>query len=366
MYLDNAATTPLRTDVKEYVISLLDEYGNPSSTYTKGMSAKRVIEDARDSVAKFINANQENIIFTSSGSASNSLAILGLDYGSNYFVCSPTAHKSMRYACLNCRVSSYYNVDENGCVDMSSLRSQIFNKYIETPVVCVEAANSEIGVVQDIYKIADLVHKYNGILVLDCTGYIPHFKLDVQRLKGKVIVTFSAHKLGALKGVGVTYISPGIKLRPLVFGSQEHGLFAGTENVIGIASLGKAVEDYEYKDCSVLRDYLHNRILREIPDCYLVGQLKNRLPNNLYICFKGKSGDALVAMLDEDEIEVSTGSACNSGTKTPSSTLQAIGMDEQDIHSCIRFTLSGDETFAELDEVVEKLKKRINMLGMID
>lgn len=156
-----------------------------------------------------------------------------------------------------------------------------------------------------------------------------------------------------------------IILEPLVYGSQEKGIFGGTENVLGIASLGKAVEEYNYSSISSAnRDYVYDYIVKNIPDSYLVGisiESENRLPHNLYMCFKGIEGESLMIMLDVNNIQVSTGSACNSNSLTPSTTLSAIDMDESDIHSCIRMTF-GKESQEELDYVCETLKQCVKSL----
>ena len=155
------------------------------------------------------------------------------------------------------------------------------------------------------------------------------------------MIGFSAHKLGGLKGCGVLYKKASIQLEPLIYGSQEKGLIGGTENVIGIASLGKAVEQYDYKSVSSFnRDYVYDYIINNISDCYVVGSLENRLVNNLYICFRGVEGESLMLMLDMNGIQVSTGSACNSGSLSSSPTLFEIGMDKNDVHSCIRLSFN--------------------------
>lgn len=364
MYCDNAATTELTNEVKEYIISILDLYGNPSSTHSLGNKVKQIINTARINVAKFINANDDNIIFTSSGSSANSLAILGTtnELSRYCLYCSPTSHKSMLLTCRNCKCNHMLEANEYGEIDIIKLENELIRLYSTTPIVCIDVANSEIGVIRNIKNICNVVHKYNGIVIADFTGYIPSFKVDVKDIDVD-IATFSGHKLHALKGIGVLYKKENIKLKPLVYGSQEYGLFGGTENVIGIASLSKAVETYNYSSISYDgRDYLYNKLVSNISNCHLIGKLENRLPHNLYMCFEGVNGSDLMNLLDINGIQVSTGSACNSGDKVPSSTLMAIGIDNEYIHSCIRISLSGNESMDDLDFLYSKIKDGVEFL----
>ena len=363
IYLDNAATTPLTPEVKQYIIVLLDQYANPSSLYQSGIDTRQIIEQARKNVSEFINADAENIIFTSSGSASNTLSIKG--YIQKHDCCilySPIAHKSILKCVESCKNAIPLEVDSNGFIDVDKL-DKLLNVIYYKPFVVIDYANSEIGTIQDIKRIIEVIHSYDGIVMLDCTGSIPTIPLDVKKLDVDML-GFSGHKIHALKGVGVLYKKENIELEPLVYGSQEQGLFAGTENVLGIASLGKAVENYDYSSISSNnRDYVYDYIINNIPDSYLIGApFEHRLPHNLYMCFKGVQGESLMTLLDLNGIEVSTGSACNSGNPQPSSTLTAIGMDKDDIHSCIRMTFNGNETIEELDYICSKLKECVERL----
>ena len=356
IYLDNAATTPLTPQVKQYIIELLDQYANPSSLYQSGIDARQIIERARNNVAEFINGKSENVIFTSGGSASNTLAISGYVQKHNCTVLySPIAHKSI-IKCVESIKDAYpLKVNKYGQIDFDDLKEWLDSRSGKF-FVALDYANSEIGTVQDVKKIIELCHFYNAIVYLDCTGSISQIPVDVKKLDVDML-GFSGHKIHALKGVGVLYKKENIELEPLVYGSQEQGLFAGTENILGIASLGKAVENYDYSSISSKnRDYVYDYIIKKIPDSYLVGApFEHRLPHNLYMCFKGVQGESLMILLDVNGIQVSTGSACNSGNPQPSSTLTAIGMDKEDINSCIRMTFS-DETKEELDYVCSKLK----------
>ena len=362
IFLDNAATTPLTPQVKQYIIELLDQYANPSSLYQSGVDTRQIIEQARNNVAEFINGKSENIIFTSSGSASNTLAIRGYVQKHNCTVLySPIVHKSI-IKCVESIKNAYpLKVNKYGQIDIDDLREWLDSRSDKFFVV-LDYANSEIGTVQDVKKIIDLVHFYNGVVYLDCTGSISQIPVDVKKLDVDML-GFSGHKIHALKGVGVLYKKENIELEPLVYGSQEQGLFAGTENILGIASIGKAVENYDYSSISSKnRDYVYDYIIKKIPDSYLVGApFEHRLPHNLYMCFKGVQGESLMILLDMNDIQVSTGSACNSGNPQPSSTLTAIGMDKEDINSCIRITF-GNETKEELDYVCSKLKECVGRL----
>lgn len=365
IYLDNAATTRLTDSVKEYLISILDDFGNPSSLYSLSEKPKQIISQARQSVAKFINADSKDIYFTSGGSASNTLAIKGFYQQNDCTIFySPIAHKSI----LKC-VESYHNsiplkVNKEGIIDIHDLEEYL-DVCINTPLVVIDHANSEIGTIQDIEQIVKITHLHNGIVYMDCTGSISQIPIDVESLNIDML-GFSGHKIHALKGCGVLYKKGNIELEPLIYGSQEKSIVGGTENVIGIASLGKAVEDYGYSSISSAnRDYVYDYIVKNIKNSYLVGapiESRNRLPHNLYMCFKCVEGESLLILLDMNNIQVSTGSACNSNSITPSTTLSAIGMDEQDIHSCIRITFSGEETQEELDYVCETLKQCVESL----
>lgn len=363
MYLDNAATTPLTQQVKDYIISLLDTYQNPSSIYQSGTIAKQVITTARNNVAKFINADSKDIIFTSGGSASNTLAIKGYIQKHNCTVLySPIAHKSI-LKCVESIKNAYpLKVDQLGRINADDLKDWLDTK--DKYFVILSYADSEIGTIQDIKRIIDLIHFYNGVVYVDCTGSISQIPLNVKDINFDM-AGFSGHKIHALKGIGVLYKKENIELEPLIYGSQEMGLSSGTENILGIASVGKAVENYNYQSItSKNRDYVYNYILQNIPDSYLVGTPvgKQRLPHNLYICFKGVQGESLLILMDMDNIQINTGSACSSGSQLPSSTLLAIGMGKEDINSCVRLSFSGSETQEELDYICEKLRKNVDTL----
>lgn len=362
MYLDNASTTPLLPEVKDYIISMLDNYQNPSSLYQSGSHSKQIITKARVNVANFINANPGNIIFTSGGSASNTLMIKGYVQKNDCMVFySPIAHKSVLKCVESLEYKTPLKVDRRGYINIEVLEHLLKQTFMKKLVV-IDYANSEIGTIQDVQKIIEVCHNNEAMVYLDCTGSIGQIPVDVKELNVDAI-GFSAHKLGALKGTGVLYKKSNIELEPLIYGSQEQGLFGGTENIIGIAALGKAVENYDYSSInSNARDRVLDYILRNILGSYLIGDISNRLPHNLYVCFKNVQGESLMILLDMNDIQVSTGSACTSGDLTPSTTLTAIGMDKDDMNNCIRITFSGNETNEELDNFCEILNKNVSLL----
>lgn len=365
IYLDHAATSILSDSMKNYLVSILDHWGNPSSLHSRGTKPKQIISDARQSVSDFINADTKDIYFTPSGSSSNTLAIKGYYSKHNCTILySPIAHKSVLNYVKSCKYAYPLKVDGNGFIDFGDLKEWFDTRNIN-PLVVIDYANSEIGTVQNVKELIELIHFYNGTVYLDCTGSIPAIPIDVKKLDADMI-GFSAHKLGGLKGCGVLYKKASIELEPLVYGSQEQGFIGGTENVLGIASLGKAVENYDYSSISsVNRDYVYNYIINNIPDSYLVGasiKSGNRLPHNLYMCFQRVEGESLMILLDMKGVQVSTGSACNSGSLFVAATLSAIGMKEEDIHSCIRLTFNGQESRAELDYVCNILKQCVRFL----
>lgn len=366
MYLDNAATTPLNPEVKGYIISLLDTYQNPSSLYQSGINVKQIIKTARNNVAKFINANPEDVIFTSGGSASNTLAIKGYTQRKNCTVLyQPTCHKSILKCVKTIKKAYPLKIDKQGFIDIYDLREWLDTH--DNYFIILEYANSEIGSIQNIKEIINMCHFYNAIVYVDCTGSISQIPIDVKNVDYDML-GFSAHKIHALKGTGVLYKKSSIELEPLIYGSQEQELFGGTENVIGIATLGKAVENYDYSSItSKNRDYIYNYISNNIPNSYLVGaDLEHRLPHNLYICFKGIKGESLMTLLDMNDHQVSTGSACTSGDLIPSSTLLAIGTNKEDINSCIRITLNGEEEITELNKFCETLKRCVETLRRLN
>lgn len=376
LYLDNAATTDLSDSMKEYLTSLLDVWGNPSSLHKEGQKPAQLLRRARRSVAGLIGAGPEDIFFTPSGSAANTLAVKGLTsedprLNRHTVFYSPTSHKSMLKACESCISHTQLKVNTFGETDLAYLDNVLSQCGDKSPLVCVEAGNSEIGTINNVVKIGSLVHRHKGLLTVDATGYIPSYKVDMKSWQEYVdILTFSGHKLHALKGIGVLWKRKNIRLKPLIYGSQEQGLIGGTENVLGIASLGRAAEEYRYDNVSPAgRDYVYRYIMQNIPLSFPVGppvESGNRLPHNLFMCFQAVEGESLMLLLDMHGIRVSTGSACNQKSLSPSAVLSAIHMNPDHIHSCIRFSFSGRETEEELNYVCSTLRQCVLTLRKLN
>lgn len=374
IYLDHAATTPLLPEVAEYMNSLSNIFGNPSAIYQLGREAKDIVNKAREYVAELINAKPSEIYFTSGGTEADNWALKSsFDLGSNignHIITSKIEHHAILHTCEYLEKYrganiTYINVDEDGFVDLKELEDSITD---QTILISVMAANNEIGTIQHIEDIARIAHKYGVYFHTDAVQAFGHIQLDVKKM-GIDLLSSSAHKLGGPKGVGCLYIKDGINLPPLINGgSQENKMRAGTENVIGIGGFGKAAwlasqRMYEnYPTVKNMSDYLLEKIWREIPDCWWVGSLKNRLPNNISVTFDGVRSEQLLVMLDMDGIYVSAGSACTSRSGEASHVLKAVGLSDEEAASTIRITLGAENTKEELDYVVDMLKRDVEIL----
>ncbi|MGN8905315.1 cysteine desulfurase family protein [Bacillota bacterium HCP28S3_F12] len=360
MYCDYGATTPVPVVVQDQVRHVLNKFGNPSSLYRFGDETRAILTEARYMVKKFINAPEDSkVIFTPSGSASNTLAVKGyIDEHLVHPYFSPLLHKSINeYIKQDCRDYDMIKVNTKGFIDLSALQVRFeMNKSIE-PFVVIEYANSEIGTIQIVKEVAELTHEYGGKIYVDCTGAIASVPIDVQDLDVDMI-GFSAHKLGGLKGCGVLWCKePNIRLHPIIFGAQEDGLIGGTENIVAIAALSKAIEYHVYRPLDdEFRLELFKRIVRN--GWHLAGSRKRRLPNNFYFSIPGNSGEEIMTRLDlQYDIQVSTGSACSSGSPEPSSALKAINWPEDELFSCIRLTFCGEEKPEDILNVFSTIKK---------
>lgn len=385
LYLDSAATAKPNKEVLKAVMPYLtDDFYNPSSIYSDGVRVRRAIDNARESIAGFINADTDEIFFTSGSSESNCWAIQGyllagvMDISTTSIVTTKIEHKSImecvdameRFgnATYYCDVT-YLDVDKDGFVNMEQLESVFKDR--EEPdyydiFVSIQLANNECGVIQDIKAISDIIHKYGGILHVDATQAFGQIPIDVKAM-GIDMLSASAHKLeGGFKGVGLLYKKKDIEIQPIIYGSQNAGLRGGTENVAGIVGFAKAVElaSEEMEDklaLSVKRDYFISELTRN--GCKLNGASVHRLPNNINVMLpEGIGSEELLYMLDLDDIQCSAGSACNSHSKKPSYVLKAIGLTDEEAARSVRFTISSDITYEAIDYVVEKVVKIMKII----
>lgn len=378
-YFDNAATTNVKKEVLDEMLPYLkDEFGNPSSLYSIGRSAKRGIEKARKQVAELINCNPEEIYFTSCGSESDNTAIKGIAAAyrkkGRHIITSKIEHPAVLHTCQvlekqGFRVT-YLDVTKNGMINMEQLRKSIS---MDTILISIMAANNEIGTIQPIEEIAKIAKMYNIIFHTDAVQACGNMHIDVKKM-GIDALSLSGHKINAPKGVGALYIKSGIEFEKFIDGGhQENNKRAGTENVAQIVGLGKACEiarenlDNHMKYLQELRDYYINEIETRIQNVKLNGDRKMRLPGNANFSFKGVSGETLLLKLDEREMCASTGSACSSGSLEPSHVLTAIGLSKEDANSSLRTTfgeINPKEDVKELAdslvEIVEDLRKANN------
>lgn len=369
IYLDNAATTEIDSRVLDAMMPFLTrEYSNASSAYDFADKSKIAIHDARCRVARLINANPNEIYFTSGGSESDNWALKGTVKPGNHIITSQIEHSAILNTCkyldsLGVEVT-YIPVNEDGVVNIDELVNAIKPN---TKLVSIMMANNEIGSIQPIKEIGEIC-KSNGIIFhTDAVQAVGHIKIDVKDMNVDML-SASGHKFGAPKGVGFLYIRNGIRIESLIHGGhQENGLRAGTYNTAGIAGLGMAaaIANLKLRNTQSVRERqikLIGRLFEEFPNIVsLNGGYLDRLPNNINVSFNGISGEILLSLLSQMGIYVSTGSACMSGDKSISHVLKAIGVSEDDANNSIRITFSENTTDDEIDEFINSLKMCVKM-----
>ena len=360
-FLDTASTTRPYKEVVDTVADVMyNHYGNPSSTHEMGQDARNIIENVRDQIATDINCEPKNIIFLSGSCEANSLAFTT----SKKIITTKLEHKSIE---MLRKDVAYFNNDEYGNVILDN--NTLCRLGEHNWLASVHAANSEIGVTQDLESISKFVHRYNNILHVDATQLFPERRIDVKEL-GIDLMSVSAQKFHGPRGIGFLYCKDGIELRPLIGGSQEDGRRGGTYNTPAIAGMGKALEinrgithDYINVCTKFNRNELAKKIL-EIPGVHLNGPKldTNRLCNNISILIDGVKANDLVTLASMYGIYISAGSACSSGEAIPSSTLKAIGLTDEQALSTIRITV--DETLNQHDisDIAKILKNLIERL----
>ena len=349
VYLDNAATTKVDKKIIKVMNSIC--YGNPSSLHSFGKDARKLVEDSRNVIAKKINANISEIIFTSSGTFANNLVVFGLDLKGKEVITTPIEHLSVIEPLKKSgAIIKFVKVDKEGYVDYENLEKMV-NK--NTALVSIIHGNNEIGTIQNLDKIGKICK--NVLLHIDAVQSLTKVPIDVKKFNINFL-TISSHKIHGPKGIAALYINNEVKLNPIIYGGgQEHGLNSGTENVSSIVGFAEALKlNFQVEKITKLKDYLINELLK-IPKTRLNGPL-DRLCNNVNITFFGIEAESLLLHLDSFGIAVSTGSACSSKKIEPSKVLIAIGLKPKEANSSIRFSLSKCTTKKELDYVIKKVK----------
>lgn len=374
VYLDYSATTPVKEEVLQEMIPYFTEkFGNPSSLYSLGLASKEAVDQARNQVAALIGADAKEIYFTGCGSESDNWAVLGtadkLKEKGNHIITTRIEHHAMLHSCeflsKNGYEVTYLDVEPDGTVKPETLEAAITDKTI---LISIMMVNNEVGTIEPIKELAAVAKKHGILFHTDAVQALANVPIDVKEL-GVDMLSISAHKIYGPKGVGALYIRKGLRISNYMHGgAQEMGRRAGTENLAGIVGFGKAAElakaqmETHIAHCSQLRDYLVDRVTKEIPDTYVNGTMEHRHPGNANITFKYIEGESILLMLDFKGISVSTGSACSSKSLEPSHVLTALGVPVEMVHGTVRFTVGDFTTKEDIDYTVESLKEIVEKL----
>lgn len=380
IYLDHCATTPPHPEVVEAMLPYLNEnFGNPSSIYSFGRQAKTAIEEARKQVASLIGADPSEILFTSGGTESDNLALRGIAYAKKrdgkHIITSLIEHSAVLTTCnylesegfiegKNFRVT-YLPVDKFGLVDPDQVKKAITG---DTILISIMQANNEIGTIEPIKEIGEIAREKGICFHTDAVQAVGKIPVNVEDLKVDLL-SLSGHKIYGPKGIGALYVKKGIKIVPLFYGGhQEQNLRAGTENVPAIVGLGMACEiasrnmEENAKHLTKLRNRLEAGIMQKINHVRINGHPIRRLPHILHLCFELIEGEAMLLNMDMKGIQVSTGSACTSGSFEPSYVLIAVGMDPRLAHGSLRLSLGKNNTEEDIDNTIEALAHVVEKL----
>ena len=374
IYADNAATTKMsRTAIDTMVKYMEETYGNPSSLYMIGQEAKEALEEARETVAKVINAEPREIIFTSGGSEADNQAIvsaaaIGAKKGKKHIISSAFEHHAVLHTLAKMEKEGFevtlLDVHEDGLVRPEEVEAAIRD---DTCLVTIMAANNEIGTIQPIREIGRICREHGVIFHTDAVQAIGHIKIDVKE-DNIDMLSASAHKFHGPKGTGFLYVKKGITLTNIIEGgAQERGKRAGTENVPGIMAMAAALKEAADKmeQTSPYIKGMRDRLiagLKAIPHSAINGDEEHRLPSNANFCFEGIEGESLLLLLDQKGISASSGSACTSGSLDPSHVLLAIGRVHDVAHGSLRLSLGEDTTEEEVDYIVKSVGEVVEYL----
>ncbi len=385
IYLDHAATTPVDPEVLETMLPYFNEkFGNPMSLHSFGQDANQAVEKSRGQLAHFLNCQKEEIIFTSGASESNNLVLRSLAKNNSketkpHIITTQFEHHCIFETAKILEQEGRAGVDfvipgKDGVIDPKKVEEMIKENTILVSIIYV---NNEIGTVQPIKEIGEIIKRINNsrenkiFFHTDATQAPSYFSCNAQEL-GADLMTLSGHKIYGPKGIGVLFAKRGIlKTGIITGGGQEKKLRAGTHNVPGIVGIGKAVsvidknKSEEIEKITKLRDYLIEKVLKDVPDSWLNGSKEKRSPNNANFGFRNVEGESLVLMLDQAGIACSTGSACSSDSLEPSHVLLSLGLRPEEAHGSLRVTLGKNTTQEEIEYTAEKIKEVVTKLRQI-
>ena len=374
IYLDNAATTKTRPEVVEAMLPYFTEfYGNPSSVYTFSAKSKEAVTKAREIIADSLGVKSNEIYFTAGGSEGDNWALVAAaeayEAKGKHIITSKIEHHAILHTCEYLEKRgyevTYLDVDENGVVKLDELKKAIRP---DTILISIMFANNEIGTIEPVKEIGAIAKEHGILFHTDAVQAYGHVPISADEYNIDML-SASGHKINGPKGIGFLYIRKGVKIRSFIHGgAQERRRRAGTENVPGRVGFGKAVQlameemEERTKKEIKMREYLMEKVLREVPFTRINGSRTSRLPNNINFAFQFIEGESLLIKLDMAGICGSSGSACTSGSLDPSHVLLAIGLPHEIAHGSLRLTLSEENTMEEMDITAEKIKEIVAYL----
>jgi len=378
IYLDHNATTPVDPGVVEAMVPYLGgTFGNASSVHHFGRDAKVALENAREQIAAFINCEPSELYFTSGGTESDNLAVLGVAHEykgrKNHLVVGAAEHHAVLEPAEHLRHREGFEldllpVDADGISSPGALRDLLRD---QTAIVSVMHANNETGAIQDIAALAEVARERGVLVHTDAVQATGKVKVDVKAM-GVDLLSLTGHKIYGPKGAGAIFIRRGVQLSPLLYGgSHERKRRPGTENIAGIVGLAKALEiasrrmDQDWAYLTRLSDYFIDGVHRRIPDVYMNGPRRQRIPQTVNLSFAGIEGESILLSLDIEGIACSSGSACTSGATEPSHVLVAMGKPKVQSQGAIRFSMGRSTTKEQLDYVLEKLPPVVERLRLM-
>lgn len=373
-YFDAAATTPVRPQVLDAMLPYFtDKFYNPNSSYPQALEVRDDIEEARETIARFINAEPDEIYFTSGGSEGNCMALRGFKDGR--IISSALTTTIEHHSTLACVENSFkdhviFSVDDKGVFHPDDLefflKEYRDGREYRHSIFSIIGANNEIGTIQDLMSIGSVTKKYGTIFHVDAVQMFGHSPIDVKMMDIDML-SASAHKIGGPKGCGFIYISNRLAtMAPIIFGTQEKALRGGTLNVPGIIGMAKAVElcDVDNQNLKATRDYMIKELKKF--GCRLNGATgDNRLYNNINVTFpEPVAAEQLIYLLGDFGVLCSAGSACNEGSPLPSHVLKAIGLSDEEAGRTVRFTLPEDTTIKDIDEAMPIIETALTAIGV--